>query len=404
MSATGFIVRRYLRAGRATRFVSFIIAVAVIGVMLGTAALNVALSVIQGFEARLAENIVAFTGEIEVQGFQRQHLHHYREAAARLRTLPGIRIAAPFVAREVIVRGREGIEGVFMKGIDPATDITGMAGRVVDGAWTFARDGRPATVIGRKLAERLGVRVGDSILVVPITGVPTADEPVHLSRMRVAGLYETGFSEYDDLYAYVALHDAQRLLQLPQDAVSGFDIRTRGAVPLDTIATSIEATMGYPYYARTMYEMYPGIFAWIELQKKPIPVVLGLIVIVAAFNVIATLLMIVLEKTHAVGILKTLGATRAQIRAIFVRQGIVVAIAGVALGDALGYALCWIQQTYHVVTLKSDVYFMSVAPIEMRWTSFAIVSVIAAALCVAAAIVPARIAARLTPVRALRFG
>jgi lipoprotein-releasing system permease protein len=393
-----------MRAGRATPFVSFIIAVAVIGVMLGTAALNVAMSVIQGFEARLAENIVAFTGEIEVQGFQRQPLRDYTSATARIAAIPGIRTAAPFIAREVIVRGKGGIEGVFLKGIDPANDITGIAAHVIAGSWSFTRNGKSAAVIGKRLAEKLGVGVGDSILLIPINGVPSPDEPVRLSRVGIAGLYETGFSEYDDLYAYVALPDAQRLMQLPPDVVSGFDVRTRGGMSLDTLAIEIEREMGYPFYARTMYEMYPGIFAWIELQKKPVPIVLGLIVIVAAFNVIATLLMIVLEKTHAVGILKTLGARQRDIRAIFLRQGAIVAIAGVVLGDGLGYLICWLQQTYHIVTLKSDVYFMSVAPIEMQWSSFAIVSVLAGALCILAAAIPARIASRLTPVKALRFG
>lgn len=407
MSYVSFLSRRYASAGRSNKFVSFIVLVAVIGVMLGTAALNIALSVISGFEKQLQSSIVSFTSEIEVRGFQSKPLPEYVNALQRMHdSIPGVQAVGPFALREVIIRSHAGIEGIILKGLDTAHMVTTVNKHMTDGK--FFLDAPPhglaTVVIGKRLAEKLDINVGDSVVVFSLSGVPSPLNPARVDKLVVSGFYETGYAEYDDIYAYTALPAAQQMFDLPAGSVSGFDVMTGSTDSLSAIADHIEHTMGYPYYALTMYDLYPSIFAWIDLQKQLIPIVLGLIIIVASFNIIATLLMIVLEKTHAIGILKTLGATASGVRRIFLSQGIFIGVVGIISGDVLGFVLCYIQQSYHIIKLKSDVYFMNYAPIDMHLSSFIIVSLIAFALSLAATYVPARIASRLVPLQALRFG
>ena len=161
--------------------------------------------------------------------------------------------------------------------------------------------------------------------------------------------------------------------------------------------------LGYPHFARTVFESYRNLFSWIELQKKPIPIILGLIIIVATVNIIGTLLMMVLDKTREVGVLAAMGATRWGITLIFLRQGLFIALLGTALGDLLAFSALFAQQELHIFSLPSDIYFMTSVPVLLRWEDFALVSVITVALCLLSALVPARLAARLDPVSAIRF-
>lgn len=386
---------------------SFIVAVAVAGVMLGTAALTVAISVLNGFETQLRANIVTFIGEIEIQSFQSTPLPHYRHALQTMQeNVPGIKAISPFASKSIIVRTKHGVEGVVLKGVDAQNDVSRVRQHMVAGEFLFPvlPNATAPLVLGKRLAEKLQLSIGDSLVIFPLAGLPSLDAPVQLYRGRITGIYETGFAQYDDIFVYTGLPNAQAILDLREDEVTGYDVITTGVDSLSVVAAAIENTMRYPYYAQTMYEKHPDVFAWIDLQQVPVTAVLGLISIVAAFNCIATLLMIVLEKTHAIGILKTLGATRRDIRNIFLAQGVFIGVIGVLLGDGLGYLLCWLQLTYHVIHLKSDIYFMSSAPIDMHVASFATVSIIAFVLSVAATAVPARIAARLLPLKALKFG
>jgi ABC-type lipoprotein release transport system permease subunit len=201
---------------------------------------------------------------------------------------------------------------------------------------------------------------------------------------RVTGIYESGMAEYDDVYAYTALRDAQILFQLP-DAVSGYDIHLLRVDSASVVADRVSDLLGYPHYARTVFDSYRNLFSWIELQKKPIPIILGLIIIVATVNIIGTLLMMVLDKMREVGVLATLGATRWGITLVFLRQGFTIAVAGTLLGNLLAFSLLYIQKEFRILSLPSDIYFMTSVPVLMRWEYFVVVSAITVALCMLSA-------------------
>jgi lipoprotein-releasing system permease protein len=405
MRYTSLIAQRYLQSRRNAGFFSFITAIATAGVMLGTAALIIALSVLGGFEREITEKVVGFTSHVQILGFQSQPLPDYEENADRIEeAFPIVRSVSPFVAREALVKSSAAVDGILLKGVDPSRD-NGMVRRyVVEGAYDIERPsgGMPRIVLGRRLARKLSVGIGDRVTLFGVGGLAAARQP-RVMQFRVTGLYESGMAEYDDVYAFTDLAQAQQLFEFAR-GVSGYDLHLSSVDSADAVASAIPDLLGYPHFGRTVFDSYRNLFSWIELQKKPIPIILGLIIVVATVNIIGTLLMMVLDKTREIGILASLGATRGGITSIFLRQGFTIALSGTALGNVLAFVLLYVQSEFTVLSLPSDIYFMTSVPVLLRAEDFALVSVISVALCLVSALVPARLAARLNPVTAIRLG
>ncbi len=404
MSFSSFIAGRYLRSGRNAGFVSFITGIAVLGIMLGTAALIIALTVLGGFERQITEKVVGFTSHVQVLRYQNLPVTDY-VAKERLiaRRFPIVASVSPYVAREALIRSRAGVDGILLKGIDPDNDNSTTRRYMVAGAYEFSREhgGMPKIVIGRKLASRLAVEVGDKVAVFGIGRFVDAGQ-ARVMQFRVAGIYESGMAEYDDVYAFTNLSDAQTLFQIP-GAVSGFDLMLKAPDSAEAVAAAIPGLLGDRHHAQTVFDSYRNLFSWIELQKKPVPIILGLIIIVATVNIIGTLLMMVLDRTREIGILTSMGATRWDVTRIFLRQGFIIAVTGTLLGDVLAFGLCWSQLHFRFFSLPSDIYFMSSVPILLKPEYFLLVSFLAVALSMVSAFVPARLAALLRPVDAIRF-
>ncbi|HUI64951.1 MAG TPA: ABC transporter permease [Bacteroidota bacterium] len=404
MSYTSLIARRYLRSGRNNGFFSFITAIATLGVTLGTATLIIALSVLGGFEREITEKVVGFTSHVQVLGFQNMPLKNYQSNLLLIeKEIPLVRSAAPFVAREALIRSAEGVDGILLKGVDPLDDISATRRYITEGKYDLDREqgGFPKLVIGKKLASRLALGIGSRATVFGI-GKLAENGQARVMQFRVTGIYESGMSEYDDVYAFTDLSDAQSLFQLG-DAVTGFDLDLTQLDSASIVADRVQDLLGYPYYGRTVFETYRNLFSWIDLQKKPVPIILGLIIIVATVNIIGTLLMMVLDKTREIGVLSAMGASRWGITRIFVRQGMTIGLSGTILGDILAFALCWSQSEFRFFSLPSDIYFMNSVPILLRPEDFVLVSGLTLALCFLSSMLPARLAARMHPVSAIRF-
>lgn len=404
MAFVSFIAGRYLHSGRNAGFVSFITLIATLGVMLGTAALVIALAVLGGFEREITEKVIGFTSHIEVLGFQNLPLPNYTENARLIaKRFPLVTSVSPFVAREALIRSRNGVDGIFLKGVDPALDRSAVRRYIVAGAYQLEheRGSFPNIVIGRKLATRLAVDVGDKVAVFGIGRFAETGQ-ARVVQFLVTGIYESGMAEYDDIYAFTGLADAQTMFQIP-GRVSGYDILLSRPDSAAIVADAIPDLLGYPHYARTVFESYRNLFSWIELQKKPVPIILGLIIIVATVNIIGTLLMMVLDKTREIGVLRSMGATQWQIILIFLRQGLTIAVTGALLGDAFAFSLCWAQYTFRFLSLPSDIYFMTSVPILLRPEYFLLVPLLAISLSILSAFIPARLASLLRPVEAIRF-
>jgi lipoprotein-releasing system permease protein len=399
-----YIVRRYLKSKRKGGFISFITLMGMVGVMLGVAALIIALTILGGFEKELKEKVIGFTTHIQIVGFQNQPLKNYDQALAKLRTeIQEIKAASPVVMREAIVRAKGTTEGVLLKGIEESSDVSSIRNHIVEGRYDVGSTPPSWKVIlGKKLAERLGVSVGDRVVVFGIGGNLKSLGAPMVKPFEVSGIYETGMAEYDDIYVYTSIPAAQQLFQL-EGAVTGIEVLTNDLSKAPAVALQAQDLLGYPYYARTVFQLYRNLFSWIDLQKKPTPIFLGLIIAVATVNIIGTLLMMVMEKTSEIGILKSMGATSGSIRKIFVAEGLVIGVAGTLLGNILAYGLCFLQLREKVISLPEQVYFMSSVPILLRPENFLAVSGVALFLCLLATLVPANLAGRLKPITAIRF-
>ncbi len=404
MPIAWFIAQRYFRSQRRTRFLSFITTIAVVGVAMGTAALILTVSILDGFEREIKEKVIDFSSHIQVQGYQNALLYHPIEAAGRIRRdVPGIRAIVPFVSREGMVQSRDGVDGIFLKGIDPGTLALTPARYVVAG--TFLNEKTPAApvvVLGKKLADRLNVNVGDRVVVYGLPRGAQTSQP-RAKQFEIIGLYESGMSEYDDVYAYTNLAFAQDLFQTG-DAVTGYDILVTDLSTVEATSHAVEEALGYPHYARSVFQLYRNLFSWVDLQKQLSPLLLSLIIIVATVNIIGTLLMFVLEKTKAIGILTSLGAGPSLIRRIFLLQGLAIALIGIVLGNIIALTLSWIQIEFKIFSLPADIYYMSTVPVVLDPVRYLLVSAIAFVLCLVTTLLPSRAAAKMDPVNALRFG
>jgi lipoprotein-releasing system permease protein len=403
MAYEPFVALRYLRKRSMSRFLSFMTVVAVGSVAVGTAALIITFTILGGFERELRSNIIGIAAHIQVGTFSNALMRDDAARTQRLLVTGNVKAASPFLQREAVVLTRDGIDGVLVKGVRPGADISQIRGRVVEGSHALGDSaGMPRAVIGKRLADKLGLKLHDKFVLVGITDVTNALDAPKV-QCRIGGLYETGMAEYfDDLYVFTSLPAAQKLFAAPS-GINGYDVLCENVEAAAETAERLRTTLGYPFDPRTVFDIYRNLFVWIDLQQELIPVVVGSLIIIAAFNIIATLLLFVIEKTSDIGILIALGASKRSIRRIFLFQGLAVGVAGSLIGCAVAYVLCAAQQQWQFFRLPQDVYYMTTVPIHLSWEVFLIPSAAAIALTFLSSFVPAWLGARLNPVTSIRF-
>ena len=406
MSFPFYISQKYTFSKKDSRFITFISTISIAGIALGVATLIIALSILNGFQKTITNKVIDFDSHIQISSFTNTLPDYHNELPTLKEKLYPYAINInPFVSNLAIISSKIIKDGVSIKGIRPEDDWKGVREDIVAGKF-YLNDSANFSpiIIGKKLADKLLVSVGDKVTIFALNKnkIPTPENLPNIKKFIITGIFESGMAAYDDLIAYVNIKDAQNLFNVGND-ISGYDIKVNNISKIDSLTNFLTDYLTYPYAVRSIYQIHRNIFTWIELQKKPIPIVLGLIIIVAVFNIIGTLLMIVLEKTNAIGILKSLGATRKQIISIFIYQGIFLAIAGIAIGNAIAFILTDLQLKYKIISIPSSVYFMSTVPIELSVHTFIGVSVLTFILCVIASFIPSFIASKIQPVSTLRF-
>jgi len=294
---------------------------------------------------------------------------------------------------------------VLIKGVDPKNDISAARRRLVEGTYGLEsrEKGVERVIIGRRLAEKLEVGLGQRVLLLSLGGPSLSLSQTRVMQFEIVGLYETGMADYDESYVYINIKDAQRLFGVGP-MVSGFDILVSDLDQLNVLTARIPEELGYPYYARTTFQMNRNLFTWIELQKKPIPIIIGLIVVVATVNIIGTLLMMVMEKSKEIGILRTIGTDRKKIMRIFLIQGMFIGLVGTIFGNILAFVLCWLELKYSLISLPPGIYYMTHVPIDLNLASFVIVSALTLLMCFLSSLIPSRLAAKRDPINMIRFG
>ena len=407
------IAWRYLRSRRGSRLLSLISVIAIGGVAIGVSALIVIMGVMTGLQDDLREKILIGSPDVRVLSYGSDMvLKEWAPVLEKVRHEPGVVAAAPFVLTKALVgAGHKYSDGAYVMGILPTGEggppVTSIRSHATGGDFRFATtDGRKlGAVIGARLANRLGVYPGvDSITlttvgseVSPVTGAPVPRE----KHLEVTGIFETGMYEYDNGYVFVALPVAQELAGLHGD-VTGLELRTTDRWAARDVAARIARSLGYPFRTDDWQSQNSSLFQALKLEKAGMTLILMLIILVAAFNIVGTLTMVVADKTKEIGILRAMGLRAAAIRRIFLAQGFMIGVIGTAVGLALGLAASVALDRFHLIKLDPQVYFIDHLPVARQPLDIAVTVVASLLIAAVATIYPAVQASRLQPVEAMR--
>ena len=413
MSYEMFIGLRYLRAKRKQTFVSLITLISIAGVMVGVTALIVVIAVMNGFKEDLRDKILGVTSHVVISRFD-GNISKYQEVRAKVGEVSGVNAATPFIYTQVMISSRKAISGAVLRGIEPktASKVINLpknlrAGSLEELEAENKPEGMrstPGIILGNELARNIGASRGEPVTVISPLGRLTPLGRVPRSQtFRVAGIFDSGMYEYDSTIAYVSLWAAQRFLGIG-DRVTGIEVRVDDIYAADRVARAIgKALGGYPYWSRDWMRMNKNLFSALKLEKIVMFIILTLIILVAAFNIVGTLIMVVIEKTRDIAILKSMGATRRSIMKIFMIEGAVIGLVGTLLGLLGGYTICTLLATYKFIELPSDVYYISTLPVQMNPLDVALIALAAIVITLAASVYPAWQASRFDPAEAIRY-
>ena len=409
-----FIGLRYLRGRRRETFISLITVISILGVMLGVMTLIVVMSVMTGFEETLRDRLLGFNSHIAVVSAG-ETVGNYETLTLSIAAEPGVVAASPMILGQAMLTAGNRVSGAVIRGIDPdranrVLDIqsTLMGGTLADLKTERAveSDGRkvslPGVILGARLAQQLRVGIGDAIQVVsPMAQATVMGMIPKIRRFIVVAEFKSGMQEYDATLMYMNLRDAQSFFDLPK-AVSSIEVRVQNVYQAEEIAKRLQQRLGFRYIAEDWSKRWPGLFSALRLEKTVYFLVLLLMILVGAFNIISTLIMVVMEKRRDIAILQSMGARRKSVRNIFLFKGCIIGGVGTTLGIAAGYIICILIEKYHFIELP-DVFLMSTVPVRLYLSNFILVAAASFGICLLASIYPARQASKLDPVEIIRY-
>jgi lipoprotein-releasing system permease protein len=407
MSFRYFIALRYLISKKEAGFITVISLISIVGVMVGVAALIIVLSVFNGFNSIVTDILVNFDPHLRIQ--QNEHTRPGDESALRqfLSEQKKITGSGRFVSGKAMIVSKNQSKVVFIRGVESRAieSVSGLKQKIVLGTLNFDDSTKNDLVLGFSLADKMGVVTGDTVWMISPAGSEQAllglGAPI-IRPFRISGMYESNNKEYDGSYGYMSLAAAQRLLQL-ENKVDGYELRLSSMNDADGMKARIIEKFGDRFDVQTWYDLHKDLYSVMKVERWTAFIILCLIVAVASFNLLGSMTMSVIEKTRDIGILKTMGATNADIIAIFRFEGALVGIVGILTGSVLGLFVCWLQVQYHLFPLDPTVYIIPAIPIEIRVTDFIAITVATMLLCFGAAIYPAYRAASLQPAEAIRW-
>ena len=401
-----FIALRYLKTKKKQRGISVNTLISVGGVAVGVMALLVVLSVMSGFHEDLQKKILGVNAHVVILNY-RGAMPEYKDVLGRLKGDRDIVSSAPFIMGQVMVSHEQRAHGVFLRGIDPesemkTTDIGRFMkeGRLED---LSSKDETPGIIIGKELASSIGAFKGDLITILsPVGKIGPLGMLPKVRQFRVVGIFEVGMFEYDSNLVLTDLRAAQEFFDM-KDEVTGVQLRLADIYQAPVVRDRMEKQLGFPFYAKDWMQMNRNLFSALRLEKFAMFIILVLIILVASFNIVSTLIMNVIEKKREIAILKAMGATDKGIMSIFMLQGLLIGLLGTVIGIAGGYLLCYVLNTYQIIKLPADVYYLSHLPVRTKLTDFIAVSLSAVSISFLATIYPAWQAAKLSPVEPLRY-
>jgi len=410
-----FIGLRYLKAKRKQTFISIITIISILGFALGVFALIVVLAVMSGFEKTLRQKILGTQAHLVVLKMNQEGMDHYEEVVKEVERVKGVVAATPFISTQVMLSSESNVFGVVLTGIDPDR-----VGKVIELARNMkagslqdlkAEGESPGIILGIELAKRLGVSINDPIQVISPLGTMTPMGMMpKMKRFRVLGIFYSGMYEFDNTLAYISIPSAQKFLNM-DSRVTGIEIKTDDIYKVKKIGQEIRQKLGVPFWTKDWMEMNRNLFSALKLEKAVMFILLVLIVLVAAFNIISTLIMVVMEKNKDIAILKSMGAPSKGILTIFIIEGGVIGVVGTFLGTVIGLITAlnlekvsgFVEKLLGFKFLPSDVYYIDKLPSEVNPTDVVMIVVTAILISLLATLYPSWRASKLDPAEGLRY-
>jgi len=394
-----FIARRHLFSHKKVGFISFISVLSIAGIAIGVASLILTLSIMEGFESEIKEKIIGFDSHIRIRQYHFRPMENYRAVSDLIESVDGVKESFPYIFREALIRSKSNLDGIIIEGVveNDRTFLNQLEHFSSDKLESFSivENGLSPLVLGTKLASKL-------VTLMVYEGLTGPFNIPFVRRFKIAGLFQTGMAEFDGVFAYMPLEAAQSLFRM-SSSVTGIKIFVTNFEDAASTSAVIEEKLGgYPFFPLTWKQRHSNLFKWIDTQRMPMLLVFGLIAIVAIFNITSTLVMIVIDKSHEIGVLRAMGFKTLKIINIFLIEGGIIGVAGTLIGMIIAYGLGVLQQTEKFISLPTDVYFMDALPVLMHPKYFIFTGAAALFLCLTATLYPALKASKLMPAVALR--
>ncbi|MDC0207204.1 lipoprotein-releasing ABC transporter permease subunit [Nitrospinae bacterium] len=421
MSFELFISLRHLKSKRAQKFISLNTWISIGGVALGVMALIVVIAVMSGFGKDLRDKILGTNSHIVVTNITRSGMDDFESVLKKVMQSDGVKAAAPFILNQVMLTFGSKSSGVVVRGVDPEREamvsdleknlIQGEIGMLKRRKKNKVGPGHDNIILGKELSQKLGVQVGGAIsMVSPASRLTPMGLIPKIKLFKVVGLFESGMFEYDSSLAFISIQSAQRFFSM-KGKVSGIEIRVEDIDSADQIAELLQENLGFPYYVKDWMRMNKNLFSALRLEKIVMFIILILIILVAAFNIVSTLFMVVMEKTKEIAILKSMGASRTSIMKIFSFQGLIIGLLGTLIGCIGGFTIVpnlneivgFIENIFGITAFPSDVYYLDKLPSEIQYMDSFLIVVFSIFICFVASLYPAWRASRLDPVDGLRY-
>jgi lipoprotein-releasing system permease protein len=399
-----FIARRLFRRGKGT-FTRPIINISVASVALGITVLILAVAILKGFQQEIREKIIGFGAHIQVTWFDNNAswevdpIRYDTAMVEQIRAIPGVVHVQPFGLKAGIIKTDDQIEGIVVKGVGPAYDWSFFASKLVEGALPKldTAERSTETLISRNTAARLGFSVGDKVILYFI------QDPPRFRSFTVSGIYETGLADFDDTYLFADIRHIARLNNWEPDQISGLEVLIADFTRLEEITLRVNETIPPDQIAESIRDLHPQLFGWLALMDQNVIIILIITILVALIHMTSALLIMIIERTNMIGVLKALGMTNLKLRKLFLMQGALLLLKGIIIGNAIAVSIAVIQQKTGLLKLDQESYYLDKVPVSLQTPDILLVNAGVIVICILVMIIPSYIIGKITPIRAIRF-
>ncbi|OYT14492.1 MAG: hypothetical protein B7C24_18080 [Bacteroidetes bacterium 4572_77] len=399
-----FIYKNFFKPNTNKKFHLFIRFMALIGIILACLAILLPLAVLDGFHIELRKKAISFASHLTIQTYNQTAIKNSDSLIHELDKLyPEIESITPVIQKGAIIKQKDFSDGIMLVGCDDNIMGDRFAEYMIEGDFQFSENTNEI-VISQVLARKLSLGLGDDVLLFAIdTEFFNQFDLPNIEEFTVKGIYATGMEQYDEITTFISLPTARSFFTIEDKVATNIEIMLKDIEEAYPVSNKIDKTIGYPYYSMTVFDTHQAIFSWIDLQREPIPLVLGLIGVVAVFNIISILLVMVLNKTHSIGILRTIGLPAQKIRFFFLREGLKISLRGIIIGCLLSLGICLMQKHTGFISLDASIYYLDKVPVDINPMHYLIVIFVLITMTTLASLIPAVVASKISPIKAIQY-